>query len=423
MLQRIESAVILDAPLTSILLSGDPGCDGYNTEAVIIFERILREETDLHLVLGDLVPTGQDRWFRQFASIVSGSASAPVYCLPGNHDLPDYGTHLGLRNYTIEAPNLLLTLLDNAGRYFDEAALELLRSTLSTSDNPNVIVGFHIPPPNPFVLNHIRDEEWRKLRRILDPHKDRIRLLVSGHVHSAFDYDLEGYRVMVTGGAGAGLDPVENTFLARNAYHAIELRYVNETWVPKVLVIPPHATGADAARAPLSEASHAALAEAFQGESEARRRYELFSDIAEAEGRPNLARLFRAASESEHHHSRNMFLALHTPRSSQENLQHSIQRETEEIEELYPDALARFEADETASTTHRGSNAFSCALAAERVHRRLFQEALQIVGAECDIPPTNYYTCQRCGFTAAGERPPAICPACGADRYKFSEVV
>ena len=58
MLQKINKNILIDHNINSFLLCGDPGCDGYNTEAVAIFEEILNEQADFVLLPGDLVPIG-----------------------------------------------------------------------------------------------------------------------------------------------------------------------------------------------------------------------------------------------------------------------------------------------------------------------------------------------------------------------------
>ncbi len=418
MLQKVTENVRLGSPLGSVMLAGDPGCDGYNVEAVVVLEQILRQPADLHLLLGDLVPVGHGRWFEQFAQIVSRNARSAAYCLPGNHDLPDYAEYCGQRDYFIKAPNALFVILDNARRYFTAETVEFLRRTLAEEAGDQVFVAFHIPPPNPFIPNHVSADEWEKIRSVLEPHRARIRMIFAGHVHSAFDYRLDGYRVVVTGGAGARLDPVENTCLSANGHHAFRLDWLGAEWRLTVMDIDHDAAAqvygpGEADRRVLAE-----LAEGFAGEALACRKYQLFSERAEAEGYPNVARLFRAAAESEFHHSRNMFLATDQKRSTLHNLTVSLEREAEEVERIYPASLAVVEAQPTL----RAGNAYACALHAEKVHHRLFGQALACLREGRDLPAQKYFTCLRCGYTHAGDQPPTLCPACGTDRFKFAEV-
>ena len=69
------------------------------------------------------------------------------------------------------------------------------------------------------------------------------------------------------------------------------------------------------------------LQEAFAGESQANRRYLFFAEKAEKEGHPRIARLFRAAAESETVHARNHLRAMGGIKSTKENLEAAAIRE------------------------------------------------------------------------------------------------
>lgn len=86
------------------------------------------------------------------------------------------------------------------------------------------------------------------------------------------------------------------------------------------------------------------LNEAFTGESMAHMKYLIFSQIAEEEGYPNIARLFKAIGYAEQVHATNHARNLGILHSTKDNLQASIEDgETFEVEEMYPayDAIAK----------------------------------------------------------------------------------
>lgn len=62
------------------------------------------------------------------------------------------------------------------------------------------------------------------------------------------------------------------------------------------------------------------LAAAFAGESQANRRYLAFAARAEADGKPNLAKLFRVAAEGETVHALNHLAAMGGVKTTEENL-------------------------------------------------------------------------------------------------------
>ncbi|MCS7241008.1 MAG: rubrerythrin family protein, partial [Candidatus Bipolaricaulota bacterium] len=82
------------------------------------------------------------------------------------------------------------------------------------------------------------------------------------------------------------------------------------------------------------------LKAAFAGQAQAHMRYLIFSEAAEREGKPNLARLFRAIAYAEQVHATNHYRELGMVRASPENLDAAIAGETYEVEEMYPAFIA-----------------------------------------------------------------------------------
>ncbi len=418
MLANVTDNIRLDRNIERFSISGDPGCDGYNVEAIIVLETILGRPADFHLLAGDLVPTGREKWLEHFAALVNRVSAAPVYCLAGNHDLPDYSKYCGRKDYFIKAPNALVVVLDNSRRYFSPETVEFLRETLEKEAGEDIFVAFHIPPPNPYIPNSVTPEEWAKVRDPLLPYRDRVRVVLAGHVHSGFEYDLDGFRVLVTGGAGSRLDKVENTFFPRNMFHAFEARYRDGAWTVEAEAI--WLSDAKNAYAPIPGGGKvlAGLAETFAGEAMAHRRYLLYAGQAEAEGYPGVAKLFRAAADSEFHHSRAVFLAAGSLGRTLANVEESIRREEEEWTVDYP----KRSGEASPFPSERAKNVYDCAAMAEKAHYGLFKKARGALAAGADIPLKRYFTCTRCGYTHEGDNAPSICPACGTDHFRCVEV-
>lgn len=420
MIQKITTNITIPDKLTSFTVCGDPGCDGYNTEAIKVFEHILKLKADMLLIVGDVVPVGTQQYFEQFINIVNAGVDKPVYCLPGNHDIKMYETFLGKKDYYIKYTNALFVVLDNSKRYFTDETITFLQKTLQDNPSDNIFISFHIPPPNPFILNNISDEEWDKIKTVITDYKTAVKMIFCGHVHSAFEYYLDGYKIIVTGGAGAQLDPVKNTCLKNNEYHAFTITHKNGTWTPEIININPLSIEAWPDKTDIStNRVYNDLNEAFAGEAQAHRKYLLFSLSAEKQGLPGIAKLFKAAAESEFIHAKNMAIAADMIRNTKADLQAALSREKEEIEKLYPDFIDR--AVHTL-VTKCADNAFSTALTAEKIHHKLFSRALDALQAGNDIPVDTYHTCARCGYTHHGDKPPARCPGCGTDMFKFTEV-
>ncbi len=156
------------------------------------------------------------------------------------------------------------------------------------------------------------------------------------------------------------------------------------------------------------------LKSAFAGESQAHMRYLIFAKRAEAEGFPNIARMFRVISYAGQVHATNHYNALGMIRGSSDNLQVGIDGETYEINDMYPAfyAVAQLQEEKGAM------QAFNFALQAEKIHASMYQKAKQTVETRKDIQLGTMHICEVCGHTVEGEAPDR-CPVCGASKDKF----
>ena len=159
------------------------------------------------------------------------------------------------------------------------------------------------------------------------------------------------------------------------------------------------------------------LQEAFAGESQANRKYLAFAKKAEADGFPQVAKLFRAAAEAETVHAHAHLRVLGGVKSTAENVQAAIEGEGFEYKEMYPKFLAEAEQEGNQGAVH----SFKNALAVEEIHYGLYSQALEAVQSGQDLPAAPIYVCGVCGNTVAGDAPDT-CPVCGAPKSQFSEV-
>lgn len=158
------------------------------------------------------------------------------------------------------------------------------------------------------------------------------------------------------------------------------------------------------------------LKDAFAGESQANRKYLAFAKKAEADGFPNVARLFRTAAEAETIHAHAHLEALNGVGSTAENLQAAVGGETYEYAQMYPPMLAQATAEK-----HKGKRMFGYALRAEEVHAKLYTMALEAVKQGKDLAEATFYLCPVCGHIELGA-PPASCPICGELGDEFVQV-
>jgi rubrerythrin len=159
------------------------------------------------------------------------------------------------------------------------------------------------------------------------------------------------------------------------------------------------------------------LQAAFAGESQANRKYLAFAAKAEAEGLPNIAKLFRAAAAAETVHAHAHLRAMKGVGDTKQNLQAAVDGEGYEFKEMYPKFVqeAETEAQKAALFSFRN------AMAVEKTHYDLYSGALESLTAGRDLPEAAIYVCDVCGHTAVGEAPEK-CPVCGAARSRFKAV-
>ncbi|HUT57178.1 MAG TPA: rubrerythrin family protein [Phycisphaerae bacterium] len=165
------------------------------------------------------------------------------------------------------------------------------------------------------------------------------------------------------------------------------------------------------------------LRSAFGGESMAHMRYLIWADKAQAEGFPNVGRLFAAISRAEQVHATGHFRAMAdvdgdflVPAgggfglgSTSENLQGAINGELFEVNEMYPAYLAVAKAQ----GEHAAVRSMEYALSAEKIHAAMYTKAREAVesGSDVDLGPVQI--CSVCGHTIEGDAPDR-CPICNA---------
>lgn len=156
------------------------------------------------------------------------------------------------------------------------------------------------------------------------------------------------------------------------------------------------------------------LKAAFAGESQANRKYLAFAAQAEKEGKPQIAKLFRAVAEAETIHAHAHLRLLKGVGSTEENLKAAISGEVYEFETMYPAMIKDAEAeDERAAARY-----FDFANQVEELHSQLYTRALENVEnpESCD-----YWVCSVCGNTVECE-PTGKCEVCNVAPDKFFKV-
>lgn len=157
--------------------------------------------------------------------------------------------------------------------------------------------------------------------------------------------------------------------------------------------------------------------EAFAGESQANRKYQAFSEKAAAEGFTNVGKIFLAASQAEAIHAGRLLQVLGAVKSTTDNLAGSVEGETHEFTEMYPQFLRGAEAEGRMDAVM----AFRHAMLAEEVHADLYKQALEAVKTGKDFEVQTVYLCPICGNIVINTVPDK-CPICSVKGSLFKAV-
>ena len=163
----------------------------------------------------------------------------------------------------------------------------------------------------------------------------------------------------------------------------------------------------------MKETTKANTQAAFAGESQARMKYTAFADIAEREGFPNIARLFRAVSFAEEKHATAHLRALGGTGATVANLASAIGGETFEVDEMYPAYIAVAKLQEEKQALTGMERAFE----AEKVHAQIYARAKTSAEAKKDFDLSAIYVCEVCGWTVEGTAPEK-CPLCNSTKFR-----
>jgi rubrerythrin len=159
------------------------------------------------------------------------------------------------------------------------------------------------------------------------------------------------------------------------------------------------------------------LQAAFAGESQANRKYLAFAAKADADGKPQIAKLFRAAAAAETVHAHAHLRVMNGVGSTVANVQAAIEGEGHEFKTMYPG----FVAEAKKEGNQAALKSFEFAMTVEKVHYDLYSQAAEALKAGKDLTTAKIFVCPVCGNTVLNGAPDK-CPVCGVPGAKFSEI-
>ena len=409
-IQKIQQDINDIGSAKSFTIIGDPGCEGLGTGMMEVYAHALvaAAASDFTLVVGDFVPQGTDRFYRDISKLTDTIAQNHVYALRGNHDTGEYDAHFGKHNYAMIGKNFTIVVLDNALRKFEPEGLTLLQQVLARPEVHNVVVAFHIPLPNNYTKNAVNEAEFTKLQNAYKAHKDKVKYFVCGHVHSRFIDTVDGITFICTGGGGARIEDVSADIRAADVnYHVVNFTYdkgqlsyaiqdLNHTMYSK--------ENSDTIM-------RSKLYDTVKDELLAHLKYLMFAERAQRRGYPKVAALFRALAESEYRHAKNFYAIYDRAKPFSKTIADFIPVEDFEYQRLYK-MLKDYAAESRLPLTEQAYNA---AAAAEKDHASLLRLANNMDAFDKD----TFYVCPICGYLVTEEK--ERCPICGAPGKEFKK--
>lgn len=142
--------------------------------------------------------------------------------------------------------------------------------------------------------------------------------------------------------------------------------------------------------------------------------YLAFAEQADKDGMDHIARLFRAAAESEKVHALIHYKFMKKIGETRENLKYAADAEKKGYTTFYPEMIKDAEAARETAI----AQCFRALDKVEEGHAEIFARALKDPFSIKE--DTEYYVCSVCGYLSEG--PCDKCPACGVGADKFKKV-
>jgi Icc protein len=210
---------------------------GVNTDAS--FQQVLaaasmEENVDLIVITGDVAGCDSAKAYQRMVELMQ-RCSTPSVWLAGNHDNSELmqleaGQYL---HRSVEIGDWLIVTLTSSspgviGGNLSASELQALGQTLADSSAVNVLlaVHHHLVDIGSVWLDHQKITNAAELFAIVEQDK-RVRAVIHGHVHQAFDADHNGTRLLGTPSTWAQFTPNSEEFTVDPAgqpgYRVIEL--------------------------------------------------------------------------------------------------------------------------------------------------------------------------------------------------------
>lgn len=171
------------------------------------------------------------------------------------------------------------------------------------------------------------------------------------------------------------------------------------------------------------------LKAAFDGESTASAKYEIYAQKACQDSMYNVAKLFKAASIAEGIHAENLKkvlielgstdtvanIGVIEPKSTLENIQDAINGEKYEVDTMYPEFITVAEKE----NCNKAVVVYRWALDTEAKHHAFYTAALEKAATDEASLPSVYFVCPKCGNTFTDTEIEDPCSFCMTARAAY----
>lgn len=172
------------------------------------------EEGEFLVIVGDLTAGGDIQGMEDMRAYLD-SEGIEYYVIPGDNDQPGgdvsaFRAVFGPDHYSLDKEHAHLVFLNNAvaGVGLPQEELDWLRQDLEGEQGKVIIALAHVPPGPPVEMGEAADlaEETESNREAVEIlARAGAEVIYCGHLHAYLPYSSGPPRVVVTGGAGAGL--------------------------------------------------------------------------------------------------------------------------------------------------------------------------------------------------------------------------
>lgn len=181
------------------------------------------------------------------------------------------------------------------------------------------------------------------------------------------------------------------------------------------------------------------LKQAISGESNAKRKYELFAEQAKQEGLLEISKIFLAISFAESFHIKNHIKALsiltdseinpndfveiddgklkNNIKATKLNLLEAFNGETYETKKMYK----KFVKNSRKNENYVAEMTFSLARKAEKIHAKIYSNLLSLLEKNKNIQQRETYVCTICG-NVEFDKPPQFCKLCNHGEKFFNKM-